>query len=303
MEFEKYHKIRIIGDEENKEILSNPDDEIIIEEKIDGGNFRVFLHGKKVVFGSRTQELGGESPREKMFIRAVKYVRDEIADANIDTKEPIILYMENCVKHSLNYDWEKIPPVLGFDVKTESGYLDYDLKCSIFNQIGIPIVPLVKRCKAREITVLDESLIPKSDYASPSATNQLAEGVVIKNYSKQLFAKLVRSEFKEVAKETFGMNKKYAENDDEELVAIYCTNARMDKIIFKLIDEGKSLGMGIAGDLIKRTWTDIIDENAKDILLHEWTLSIRNVRKLIAKRCISVLKNVIQNNALNEVEE
>jgi len=38
MEFIKYPKIRIIGANENKELLMNPQDEIYIEEKVDGCN-------------------------------------------------------------------------------------------------------------------------------------------------------------------------------------------------------------------------------------------------------------------------
>ena len=37
--FERYHKIKVLGDEDNKGIFDDPEDEIIIEEKIDGGNF------------------------------------------------------------------------------------------------------------------------------------------------------------------------------------------------------------------------------------------------------------------------
>lgn len=34
-DFIKYPKIKVLGDEENKDLLSNPDDYIIIQEKID----------------------------------------------------------------------------------------------------------------------------------------------------------------------------------------------------------------------------------------------------------------------------
>ena len=44
MEFHKYTKIRILGNIENKDIFSDPEDEIIIVEKIDGANFRFYIN-------------------------------------------------------------------------------------------------------------------------------------------------------------------------------------------------------------------------------------------------------------------
>ena len=43
MTFHKYHKIKLLGNEDNQGILSDPDDDIIIEEKMDGGNFRFMI--------------------------------------------------------------------------------------------------------------------------------------------------------------------------------------------------------------------------------------------------------------------
>ena len=55
--FMKYNKIRVLGHDENKGIL---DDEIIIEEKIDGFNARIMLTKDKILFGSRNRELEEE---------------------------------------------------------------------------------------------------------------------------------------------------------------------------------------------------------------------------------------------------
>ena len=71
----------------------------------------------------------------------------------------------------------------------------------------------------------------------------------------------VRQEFKEKNRGTFGGNKKYATTDDEYFSAVYCTNARIDKCIFKLIDDGKKLGMEMMGDLLNMVYKDIWEEN------------------------------------------
>jgi hypothetical protein len=59
--FRAYHKIKRLGDEENKEIFSNPDEEIVIEEKMDGANFRFMFKKGKIIFGSRTQAGNGSA--------------------------------------------------------------------------------------------------------------------------------------------------------------------------------------------------------------------------------------------------
>ena len=74
MVFNKYVKIRQLGHEENEDIFKNPKDDIIMEEKIDGANFRFMLSKGNIIFGSRTQELDDENI-EKNWSYCVKYIR------------------------------------------------------------------------------------------------------------------------------------------------------------------------------------------------------------------------------------
>ena len=124
--FHKYHKIKQLGDEENKDIFLVPTDQIAIEEKVDGANFRFIIKDVKIIFGSRTQQLtsdeGEETNISKNFQRCVKHILETVW-SNIDiTESPLfkslIFYGENMVKHTMNYDWEKMPPFLGFDILT-----------------------------------------------------------------------------------------------------------------------------------------------------------------------------------------
>ena len=74
MVFNKYVKIRQLGHEENEDIFKNPKDDIIMEEKIDGANFRFMLSKGNIIFGSRTQELDDENI-EKNWSYCVKYIK------------------------------------------------------------------------------------------------------------------------------------------------------------------------------------------------------------------------------------
>ena len=123
MDFKKYRKIFVVGHEENKEIFKDKDDEIIIEEKIDGGNFRFYISEEgNIIIGSRTQQLtsndGEDTNMNKMFRRCSDFVREKLSDKELDKYKGMIFYGENCVKHTLDYNWETIPPFLGFDIKT-----------------------------------------------------------------------------------------------------------------------------------------------------------------------------------------
>ena len=107
--------------------------------------------------------------------------------------------------------------------------------------------------------------------------------------------------FKEKNAEAFGGNPNYnkdGHNDNEIIVFKYCTNPRIDKMIFKLIDEGHKLEMRMMEHLPKRVYADIAEEEWQEIIKSNWIIDFRKLRKLMTKRCQAVLKQVITNNAL-----
>jgi hypothetical protein len=144
-----------------------------------------------------------------------------------------------------------------------------------------------------------EGYIPRSKYIGGSEKDLLAEGVVVKNYEKQLFAKIVRPEFVERNAEVFGGSKKprSLNGNDEEFVFKYCTNYRIEKVIMKQLDLGVVLDMKLMSVIIKETYNDIVEEEWREILHSNWKLDFKNCRKLIADRCREVLNNMIRNNA------
>jgi len=298
MVFEKYGKIRQLGHEDNSTLLANPNDNIVIEEKIDGANFRfMFLKGN-ILFGSRTQSLGDiDAKIGGNWKRCVEFIKERLNGVDLSEFEGMILFGECCVKHSMEYDWDKIPPFLGFDVLNLQNlkYLGYPACKSIFDQLELPFVPIIKICKAGEINELTDEDIPKSVYGESQA-----EGIVIKNYKEQIFGKFVTVKFKEVNKSAFGESKKRASNDDDRLAAMYCTNARIDKQIFKLVNEGQQLHMKLMEFLPKNVINDIYEEHWKDICWSQWSVNFKNFRKKVAKRCMAVLKVIIVNAELNK---
>lgn len=312
MEFKTYPKIHAVGKEEVRELLANKEDIIVIQEKIDGGNFRFYFTEKgEIIFGSRTQQITFENDPEDMvqkgFKRVIDYVRKQISESAVkDALQSfggLIFFGEACFKHTITYDFDRMPPFIGYDVlDTHSGqFLVLDDVLKKFELLHLEVAPIVKICRASDITVIDDSIVPIQKYALASAPDKQAEGVVFKNYSKQLFGKYVRNVFKEKNAEAFGGQPKYNkvdDTDDAEFLFKYVTNPRIEKIVLKMLDEGEKLDMSLMGQLIKRTYTDIIEEEWREILLSNWKLDFKECRQLIAPRCRAVLSSMITNNAL-----
>ncbi len=308
-EFKKYGKIKALGHKDNENIFANPDHEIIIQEKMDGANFRFYVTEKgQIIFGSRTQQLtsneGEDSNVAKNFTRCVKYVR-EVFNQNPHRFMPKhIFYGECMVKHTMDYNWEVVPPFLGFDV--------YDVEKDeyranaheVFEFLGFKSTPIIKKCKAGDIKGFGDGDVPVTAYPPVSNPQAQAEGVVFKNYeyedkhNNHMFAKYVRDAFKESNAETFGGIPKYSVDDAGKIVAKYCTNARIDKMIFKLIDDGHELDMPLMEHLPRKVLEDMYEEHWQDILGSNMVIDTRKVRKQLTRRCLMVLKQAITNNAL-----
>jgi hypothetical protein len=295
-DFLKYPKIFPFGNEECEGIFSDPDDIIVGEEKIDGANTRFTIINGKILFGSHNREL--VLPEEdKFFKRFVQHIKSKVTPK--PELEGYIFYGEMCVKHTINYDWDKIPPYLGFDVfdLNKKAFLDHLGARRMFIDIGLGFVPVLWVKKVSELGEISEEMIPHSQYWDGTA-----EGVVFKNYKKQMMTKIVAEQFKEKNKEVFGLSKKQARatGDEEIIVATYCTNPRIDKKVFELILEGHELGMPMMQELPHRVQQDVYEENWHEILSSNYTINLREVRKLITKRCLAVLKTIITNNELGD---
>lgn len=299
--FIKYPKIKVLGADENKFIFSGENEDIVVEEKVDGANTRFFVKNGKVYVGSRNvvfgdaeekkDEVGRYEMATKLFLNRIKGHEKEY--------DGLIFFGETMIKHTIDYDWVNIPSIIMFDIYDvkKGRFLNYHEKVRIFGKLKLPDVRLVGIFKSEEMREkvlngeLNDDFVPKSAYY-----NGYAEGVVFKNYKQQVFAKLVRSEFREKNKMAFGASKKQGKNDEERLLFEYVTNARIEKQIFKMIDEGWDLDMKMMKELPIRVLNDVIEEEGKDIFGKNYVIDFRKFRKLISKRCVEVLKQVIHNN-------
>jgi hypothetical protein len=169
----------------------------------------------------------------------------------------------------------------------------------MFKSLGLQVVPLVSIEECIKPSVINDDIVPVSAYAPTLFPDMKAEGVVFKNYEKQIFAKYVRDEFRERNAHAFGRSPKYNKHEDtndSEFIFKYCTNARIEKIIMKHINLGKELDMSLMGHIIRDVYIDIIEEEWREILTSNWKLDFKHIRKTIAPRCRAVLEQMIVNN-------
>jgi len=309
--FIKYPKILRLEHDEVQEIFDNDEDRIVIQEKMDGANFRFYKHSDGyLVFGSRNQQLHekGDHEYQKNFNRCIEYIKSSV-DLSI-TPEGCIFYGECMIKHTLPYDWDTIPPFLGFDILTPEGFCHSDVMQAVFENIGlqsVPAITVITAKDAREIK-FEDSLIGVTAYPPKSNPQLQAEGWAIKNETTGVRSKFVRDEFKEANAAQFG-NDNVRYNGDEyavHLVQKFCTNSRIDKTIFKYVDEGKDLDMRIMSfGLHNRVWNDIWEEEWKTIIFKDSpdTLCLKHAKKLVTNRCRLVLQQVITNNTLQSYED
>lgn len=93
--------------------------------------------------------------------------------------------------HSINYDslpswfilWDIYSPKKNY-------YYNYDERAEFCSSLGATMPPLIYRGKVKSMFHLADFLDRKSTFG-----HETQEGIVVKNYSKQMFGKIVREEF------------------------------------------------------------------------------------------------------------
>lgn len=314
----KYTKIRRLGHSRNADTVRNPEDQLIFKEKMDGANFRFTLNGdSKLVFGSKNVEykINGEPDYEEnvdgRFKDAIDHVKDTLENEDGIVPEPyahLTFFVENMVKHSLEYDWQNTPQVIGFDIydEEEEKYLSWKETKRIFDKLGIKTTPIVDKKTVEEFDP-ENYEIPESNFREGKM-----EGVVIINQDQEedersgfnTRAKMVTDEFKEKHKKSTGARQSVeAIKGHEKIISKYCTDGRIRKHIQKMRDEGRDLGkelMGSQGDsegLPIRIAVDIIEEEADHIVRRNDEMNWKNYRSLIADRCLRVIEQEMQKAA------
>ena len=309
MVFKKYPDIERLGHDDNREILLYSEDTLVIEEKVDGGNGSFWLEEDKIIhFGSRNRDLTIEND-DKAFERQqiqLKEHLNKLQEEGILLNQDYYYYIEWMATHTIRYT--SVPYVIGLDIRLKRSmleneyglFLGRDTREQEFKRLNIENVPCIWRGTVAELKKLNiRELIPKSKYY-----DGWAEGIVIKNYCRkaregnhQLYAKLVREEFKEDNKAVFG-SVRQTTSDTQKIVEEFCTDARIKKAVLKFVNED-SLPLDLR--LMKKVPTYII----KDILKEEFStiydkykfIDFKEMKSKIPKMCLRVINEMMIEKA------
>jgi len=234
----KFDKIKREGAQKASNFT--PDEDIYKTEKVDGANARFFKGTDPVEIRFATRNTVFVSSKHTdykadgygSFQVAVDYINNHLT---VDDLEDDKIYFGECMtKHSINYDWLNSPRFILFDIydTTNKTYLRLDKLREFTSKHDMELIPVLFEGKYKDMP----TDIPQSKYG-----NVQAEGFVIKPQECSYDvtgnihrAKVVGEQFKEAKKEAWGSSG----NPVERFCNKFCTVARIDKLLHKLVDYG-----------------------------------------------------------------
>lgn len=265
----KYHKIIRYG-KDNSDIFEKGD-WIVIQEKLDGSNASFGVIDGELKCWSRNKELDEHNTLEGFYNWVHKTIdKDKL-------KENHIYYGEWLAEHKVVYEGHEKEFVLFdfYDVKTNT-YTSYTLVEYEAERLGLNIIPVFFIGKFESYEQL-KSYVGKTKMNGKLNGKLYGEGIVVKHFllyknnNHQTHVKLVSDEFSEYQpqKHHKDPNKRFSEL---ELKVRNCiTSARVEKHIFKLIEDGiieRDYSIQDMGKLLKllspRIAEDIIEEELDD---------------------------------------
>lgn len=284
--FIKYQHIERLGTQETEGILKGL---TYIFPKIDGTNASIWIEDGVIKCGSRNRDLteGDDNAGFREWVKTNENIK-KFFKANPRLR----LYGEWLVPHSLKtYRSDAWRKFYVFDVvKVPTGeyfaFNDYSITLMHFNIDFIPIL-----CTASNVSE-DQlySMLDKNAYLIEDG-HGFGEGIVIKNYEyinrfgQRTWAKIVRSEFKDLNREAFGAPLIKGKTEiEEKIVNETLTEAFIEKEYTKLAIDGWS--DKYIGRLLGTIWHEFINDEMFEILkkYKNPTIDFRLMQKQVTLR-------------------
>lgn len=248
-----------------------------IQEKMDGANFRFRLRESGLLeFGDRSRVYRDADEIPEPYHHAVRHVREafdrEALRAARDDVESVVFFGEAMHRHAIDYDWERTPSFLGFDVwsAAHERFLPPDAVERAFERVGLePANAFAKEVPAQHFEPASYEIPRSAWYDGP------AEGVVLRSKTG-LRAKLLHPDFREVD-DTVPVET----TDPGELAARYATDRRIEKSVAKLEDHERPVEFD---RVYERVLEDVVREEHKRLFHGDRSVDMRAFRSAIAER-------------------
>lgn len=290
-EMKKYHDIVRLGHKSTVGML-NEGDNVVIQEKIDGANASFRLIDGKVVAFSRNTQLDEHNTLRGFY----DWVQQNIDPTSL--RPDFIYFGEFLVSHKVQYRDDAMNQFYLFDIfdTTTERYLPFGSVQSAAHFLGLNLIHVFYNGPYIDFAHLQS-------FVGQSAYGNVGEGVVVKNvdyidrYGRQLFVKLVSESFAEQQKQKLPKDPNQPSSPEQKFVDTYVTSARVDKFLYKLVDEGvidEQYGMEDMGVILKnlnpRIYDDLIKEES-DYLPDECDHKL--LRKSIGRTLPNMVKQII----------
>jgi hypothetical protein len=243
-----------------------------IQEKVDGATLRFELRESgRLVFGdrSRVYEEGVPEPYRHAARHVCERFESGAFRAATETVEAITFFGEATHHHTIDYDFDRLPSFLGFDLysATKERFLPPDAVERAFGRLGLePVNTFAKEVRAVDFDPASYGIPRSRWYDGP------AEGVVLRTKTGTR-AKLLHPQYREVD-ETLPLN-----GDPETLARRYVTEHRVRKTVAKIEDRDRSPTFG---RVYERVLEDVFREEHKRLFHGDRPLDERAFRSAVA---------------------
>lgn len=285
----KYQSITRHGKRGTQETLEGSS-HIVIWEKLDGANSSVEMVDEKFRCYSRNTELDENNTLRGFY----NWAHDHFTRLGGSwLRDGLVLYGEWLVRHKLDYG-ENANKFYLFDVydKHKEEYVGIDMVRSIAETRGLELAPIFYEGEF-------QSLEHIQSFVGKSMLGEVGEGVVVKNYGykdrfgNQVFTKFVSDEFAEKMQ-----TKKHRVKDRVDPLTHFIqstlTEARVSKMIHKLVDEGKLVedyAIEDMGTILRGLGSSVYD----DIMKEESDELMKIVKQQVGRAVPNVVKQVLAN--------
>lgn len=248
--------------------------------------------GTKILCFSRNKQLDEHDGLRGFYQWVQKNVKKERLMKNY------IYFGEWLVQHKIDYG-ENANQFYLFDVfnKDTNEFVSETRVCLEGDSLKIKTAPVLADGIVGKDFTLEE--IVKMAGKSKLAVNGKGEGIVIKNYShknkhgSQVFTKVVTKEFQE----SNSVKAKVTKTSDAitDFIQQFLTEARVEKMLNKLVDEGKlceNYDITDMGLILKSLGSSVAD----DIIKEESDVLFKVLKQRIGKSVPSVVRNILEKN-------
>jgi len=252
------------------------DGHLWLVEKVDGANFRFQLQASGALrFGDRSRVYDDADDMPAAYAHAVRHVREQL-DRNalrraVADVEDVVFFGEAMHHHTIDYDWDRTPSFLGFDVwsEEEEAFRPPDAVEQIYERLGLqPVNVFEREVNTRDFDP-DTYAIPTSAYRDGPV-----EGVIIRDKQGRR-AKLLHPDYREV-NDTVPVD-----GSAEELATRYATRRRFEKLHAKLDDHDQPVTVDT---LYHRMLEDVLREEHKQLQHGSQPVDMQAFRATIAAR-------------------